>query len=143
VKVLLDTNVVSELRKGPRCNQQVAEWFVAIAAEDIYLSVLTIGELRKGVELIRRRDARGAEGLDAWLQKLVLGHAARILILDRPIAEQWGRLNVPDPLPVVDALIAATALVHGMTLASRNAKDMARTGVRWLNPFTGERGESG
>jgi predicted nucleic acid-binding protein len=101
----------------------------------MFLSVLTIGEIRKGVESIRRRDPESAGVLDAWLAELVEGNAARILLVDRSIAEEWGRMNVPDPLPVVDGLLAATARVHDLTLASRNVKEVARTGIRCVDPF--------
>lgn len=132
---LLDTNVISELRKGERCHPSVARWYSSLDPEEVFLSILTLGELRKGVELIRRRDRGAAERLDAWLVLLAFEQAERILPVDLAIAERWGRLNVPDPLPVVDGLLAATALVHDLTLATRNVADVARTGVRWVNPF--------
>lgn len=133
---LLDTNVVSELRKGGRCNPGVASWFAEIPPEKIYLSVLTVGEIRKGIENIRRRDEQAAEALETWLGELVATHSDRILPVDEVIAERWGRLNVPDPLPVLDSLLAATASVHGLTLVTRNVKDVKRTGVDCLNPFS-------
>lgn len=132
---LLDTNVISELRKGERCHPSVARWYSSLDPEEVFLSVLTLGELRKGVELIRRRDGGAAERFDAWLVLLAFEQAERILPIDLVIAERWGRLNVPDPLPVVNGLLAATALVHDLTLATRNVSDVARTGVRWVNPF--------
>jgi toxin FitB len=135
VSYLVDTNVVSELRKGRRCNPGVAAWFSGVSSEEIYLSALTVGEIRKGIESIRRRDAPSAEALDSWLQELAATHADRILEIDRGIAEQWGRFNVPDPLPVIDSLLAATAHVHGLTLVTRNLDDVERTGVLCLNPF--------
>jgi toxin FitB len=141
VSYLFDTNVLSELRKGERCHPSVVAWFSSLEPHEIYLSVLTVGELRKGVELIRRRDPRAAESLDVWLQELASSYADRILAVDQEIAERWGRLKVPDPLPVIDSLLAATAIVRSMTLATRNVLDIARTGVRWVNPFTAE--ESG
>jgi len=133
---LVDTNVISELRKGQRCNPGVASWFAEIAAEEIYLSALTVGEIRKGIESIRRRDEERAQALDAWLGELLESHADRILPVDEVIAEVWGRFNVPDPLPVLDSLLAATASVHGLTLVTRNLKDVERTGVECLNPFS-------
>ncbi len=132
---LLDTNVISELRKGERCDANVARWCQSVADEEIFLSVLTIGELRRGVELIRRRDVTAAERLDAWLAEVSLEHAERIVPIDEGVAERWGRLNVPDPLPVVEGLLAATALTHDLTLATRNIKDVKRTGVSYVNPF--------
>ena len=133
---LLDTNVISELRKGRRCNPGVAAWFASVAPEDLYLSVLTLGEIRKGIENIRRRDPAAAEALDNWFHTLEASLSDNLLPVDRDIAEQWGRFNVPDPLPMLDSLLAATASVHGMTLVTRNLKDVERTGVECLNPFS-------
>jgi predicted nucleic acid-binding protein len=135
VKFLLDTNVIAELRKGARANAHVRSWFDTLDPDAIVLSVLTIGEIRRGIESVRRRDAATAKTLERWLRRLVAEHGDRILPVDLPIAEEWGRPNVPDPLPVIDALLAATAKVHGLTLVTRNVKDVARTGVEWLNPF--------
>lgn len=136
---LLDSNVISELRKGPRCDARVAAWFAGVEDEDVFLSPLTLGELRKGVELVRRRDPISADRLEAWLLDMASTHTDRILGVNERIADRWGRLNVPDPLPVIDGLLAATAIVHGLTLVTRNVPDIARSGVAWLNPFTGER----
>jgi len=135
VSFLLDTNLVSELRKGPRINAGVRAWFDAVDESDLFLSVLVVGELRQGVERIQRRDAPGARALSIWLERLIEQHADRILPVDIAIAELWGRLNVPDPLPTVDGLLAATALVNDLTLVTRNLADIARTGARTLNPF--------
>lgn len=132
---LVDTNVLSELRKGQRAHPGVIGWFATVSDDEIYLSVLTVGEIRRGVENIRRRDRPAARRLDSWLRRVVTAHEERILPIDRDVAEEWGRLNVPDPLPVVDGLIAATARVYGLTLATRNVKDVARTGVACVNPF--------
>ena len=132
---LLDTNVISELRKGQRCAPDVASWFAEVSSGEVYLSALTVGEIRKGIENLRRRDEQRAEALDAWLQELREVYSDRILPIDEAIAEQWGRFNVPDSLPVLDSLLAATASVHGLTLVTRNLKDVKRTGVDCLNPF--------
>ncbi len=132
---LLDTNVLSELRKKGRCHPGVALWFGSIGEDEVYLSVVVVGEIRRGIEAIRRRDRSAALALDRWVKKLVTLHALRILPVDMAVAEQWGRLNVPDPLPVVDGLLAATARVHGLTLVTRNTRDIERTGVPVLNPF--------
>ena len=131
---LLDTNVVSELRKGPRADPGVARW-AAGRRDEAWLSALTIGEIRRGIELRRRRDGVAARNMDVWLDGLLGAFESRILPFDARVAEAWGRLNVPDPLPTVDAMIAATALVHDLTLVTRNVKDVAGTGVRLLNPF--------
>ena len=136
---LLDTNVISELRKGDRADPNVVVWFSGLADEEILLSVLTIGEIRRGIESIRLRDSDAAAALDGWLHQLVAQHRDRILPIDQPIAGEWGRLNVPDPLPVVDGLLAATAKVRGLILATRNVKDIERTGARFINPFVPSR----
>jgi predicted nucleic acid-binding protein len=132
---LLDTNVISELRKGERADAHVTAWFADVAEEEIFLSVLTIGEIRRGIESVRRRDPDSAAALDRWLNLLSETHGDRLVPIDRAIAEEWGRLNVPDPLPVVDGLLAATARVLGLTLVTRNVADIAGTEVLVLNPF--------
>jgi predicted nucleic acid-binding protein len=131
---LLDTNVISELRKGERADPSVAAWFAGLSDEEIFLSVLTIGEVRRGVESVRRRDPDSAASLDSWLARLGEAHGDRILPVDRGIAEEWGRMNVPDSLPVVDGLLAATARVLGLTLVTRNVADVQGTGVTLLDP---------
>lgn len=129
---LLDTNVISELRKGERADADVVSWFAGLADEEVFLSVLTIGEIRRGIENVRRRDADSAAALDRWLALLSEAHGDRILPIDRAIAEEWGRMNVPDPLPVIDGLLAATARVLGLTLVTRNIADVKGTGVELL-----------
>lgn len=133
---LLDTNVLSELRKGERADANVRAWFGELADEEIYLSVLTIGEIRRGVENVRRRDPDAARALDSWLARLGEAYRDRILPVDRAIAEEWGRMNAPDPLPVVDGLLAATARVIGLTLATRNVADVDGAGVEFVDPFS-------
>jgi predicted nucleic acid-binding protein len=132
---LLDTNVISELRKGERADPNVAAWYADLADEEIFLSALTIGEIRRGVESVRRRDPDAAASLDSWLARLSEAHADRILSVDRAIAEEWGRMNVPDPLPVIGGLLAATARVLGLTLVTRNVADVNGADVEVLNPF--------
>jgi predicted nucleic acid-binding protein len=132
---LLDTNVVSELRKGERANARVLTWLEPLDGRDLFLSVLVAGELRQGVERLRLRDAVQAETLDRWLRRLVEDYASRLLPVDERVAELWGRLNVPDPMPAVDGLLAATAIVHDLTLVTRNVKHVERSGARLLNPF--------
>ena len=109
---LIDTNVLSELRKGARANANVRRWFDSLDENDIYLSVLVTGEIRRGIENIRRRDSRAAAALDAWLDKVVRAHADRVLSVDAAVADEWGRLDARGTLPVVDGLLAATARVH-------------------------------
>jgi predicted nucleic acid-binding protein len=132
---LVDTNVISELRKGERANPNVRNWFRSIGDAELYLSVLVIGELRQGVEGLRRRDPPAAAKLDRWLHELIERHADRTLPVDAAVADRWGPLNVPNPIPAVDGLLAATALVHSLTLVTRNVRDVRRTGVRHLDPF--------
>ncbi len=132
---LIDTNVISEFRKGKRCDKQVANWFASITDDEIFFSVLTIGELRRGIDRIQRRDKNSASALNRWLRGLIDASQDRILNVDRAIAEEWGRMNVPDPLPVIDSLLAATAKIHGLALITRNTKNIIRTGVSCLNPF--------
>jgi predicted nucleic acid-binding protein len=109
--------------------------WVAGRKDDAWLSVLTLGELRRGVELRRRKDEVAGRQLEVWLDGLIANFGTRILPIDNRVADLWGRLNVPDPIPAVDGLLAATALVHGLTLVTRNVKDVATTGVTVFNPF--------
>ncbi len=132
---LIDTNVISEVRKGARCDPGVSAWWAGVSDDEIYLSVLTTGEIRKGIENVRRRDPEGAASLEGWLYRILNDFADRVLSIDIPIADEWARLNVPDPLPVIDGLIAATAKVRGLIVVTRNTSDIERTGARVLNPF--------
>ncbi|MBI2355135.1 MAG: type II toxin-antitoxin system VapC family toxin [Deltaproteobacteria bacterium] len=132
---LIDTNVLSELRKGARMDANVRLWFDSIASEDIHISTLVLGEIRHGIELMRRRDEIGAERLENWLFS-VRGEAGdRILPVTAEIADCWGRMGIPDPISVIDGLLAATALHHNLTLVTRNVRDVMRTGAVLLNPF--------
>jgi toxin FitB len=132
---LLDTNVVSEPRKGRRADTNVMRWLSSVGTDELYLSVLVIGEIRQGIEGLRRRDPTQASDLESWLVGLRRGYADRIQSVDLEAAEEWGRMNVPDPISTRDALMAATAKVRNMTFVTRNTADVARTGVRLLNPF--------
>jgi toxin FitB len=139
VSYLLDTNVVSEIRKKAP-DPGVAAWFASVPADELFLSVLVIGEIRQGIERLARRDLAQAEIFEQWLNRLVHAYGDRIVPVTARVAEAWGRLNVPDPVdpvPVVDGLMAATALAHDWTLVSRNIADVASTGVRLLDPFSG------
>ena len=133
--LLIDTNVLSELRKGPRANSRVRAWFAEVEESSLFSSVLCIGEIRRGVETLRRRDAVSARALDRWLARLEKAYADRLLPVDRAVAEEWGRLDAAFGLPAVDGLLAATACVHDLVLVTRNTKDVSRTGVDLLNPF--------
>ncbi|MBI5443682.1 MAG: type II toxin-antitoxin system VapC family toxin [Deltaproteobacteria bacterium] len=135
---LVDTNVISEVRKSSRANPGVRAFFDRAVSEGIpvYVSVVTVGELRRGVELIRHRgDVVQAETLDAWLTQLLLDYEESILEFGEEAAQVWGRLRVPHPENALDKQIAATALVHDLTVVTRNDGDFAETGVRVLNPF--------
>lgn len=134
---LLDTNVVSEIRKKTP-DRGVATWFASVPADRLFLSVLVVGEISQGIGRLARRDPAQAEVFERWLSRVVEGYGDRIVPITVRIAELWGHLNVPDQIPVVDGLLAATALVHDWTLVTRNATDVASTGARLLNPFTGD-----
>ncbi len=116
-------------------------WLASVADDELFLSVLVLGEVRRGVESIRRRDPSSATALDSWLLRVVADYGSHILPVTTEIAEMWGRFNVPRTLPVVDSLLAATAHVHGLTLVTRNVRDVTSTGVPVLNPFL-PRGEA-
>ena len=139
---LLDTNVISEIRKRSP-DPQVLAWYNSLATAEIFISALTIGEIRQGIERLRRKDRDQAELLERWLEGLQLSYADHIIAVDAAVAEQWGRLNVPDPLPVIDGLLAATARAHGLTLATRNTADLAMSGVALVNPWDGPRATGG
>jgi predicted nucleic acid-binding protein len=132
---LLDTCVLSELRK-PNGNRGVAIWVAGIRPDEAFLSVLTLGEIRRGIELHRAKDARAAGALERWLLGLEAHYAERILPITAAIADRWGRLSLTQPIPVSDGLIAATGLEHRLTVVTRNVADFERSGVNTLNPFT-------
>jgi len=135
VNYLIDTNIISEVRRGKRCNPNVAGWYQSIADASLYLSVLVIGEIRKGVEIVRLKDAAQATALENWLIAVDRAFGERILPVDRAVAHEWGRLSARRPLPVIDGLLAATANVHRMILVTRNTVDISDLGVHILNPF--------
>ncbi len=135
---VLDTNVVSELRKVRlgKADKHVAEWADGVAASDLYLSVITVEELEIGTLLAERRDPVQGAMFRAWLEHYVLPvFAGRILPVDTAVARRSARLHVPDPRPLRDGLVAATALVHSMTVVTRNLADFEPTGVPLLNPW--------
>jgi predicted nucleic acid-binding protein len=135
VTYLLDTNVVSELRRA-RPDRSVLGWVETTATETTYLSVLVLGEIRQGVERIRGRDPGQATSLEGWLVTLEQAFSDRILAIDRVICHAWGRLSSADPLPPIDGLMAATALVHGLTVVTRDTRPFERVGVPHLDPWT-------
>jgi predicted nucleic acid-binding protein len=132
---LVDTNVLSELRK-PAPSPNVVGWYERVAPESIYVSVLVLGELRFGAERLRTRDPIRSAGLTSWLADLRERFADRVLPVSEEIAEAWGRLRVDGPLPVVDGLQAATALVLGLVVVSRDTMTAERLGVPWLDPWS-------
>jgi predicted nucleic acid-binding protein len=134
VSWLIDTNVLSELRKGVRAHAGVRAWFAGAQEGELFTSVLVLGEIRRGIESIRRRDAASALALEQWLDRLAIDFADRVLPVDARVADRWGSLNLPDPIPTVDGLLAATALVHELVLVTRNVRDVERSGVRLLDP---------
>lgn len=135
---LIDTNVISEARKGPRADAGVQAFWAAAALDDtpVFLAAITIGELRRGVELIRHRgDRPQALLLEQWLMAVLQTYGDRVLDLDGDAAQLWGRLRVPDPHNAIDKQIAAIALLHDLTVVTRNTADFTGCGVRLLNPF--------
>jgi predicted nucleic acid-binding protein len=134
VSFLLDTNVVSELRKS-QCDPAVAAWFASVSGEPHYISVLVLGEIRRGITRLQGRDAQQARVLEAWLDQLATRFASRVLPIDAAVADRWARFDPARPVPVQDGLMAATALVHDLTLATRNVNDVAGTDVRVVDPW--------
>jgi toxin FitB len=132
---LIDTNIISEVRRRDRCDPNVNAWYASADENDLYLSVLVTGEIRRGIELARRRDPVRAAVFEQWLADIETAFGARILPIDRAVADEWGRLSTVRSVPPVDGLLAATAKVHGMTLATRNEADVTGLGVAVLNPF--------
>jgi predicted nucleic acid-binding protein len=133
---LLDTNVLSELRKGKRCDSGVREWIEAAAAEDLFISVLVLGEIRQGIERIRLRDPEQGRALEKWMLWIASEFHDRLLPVDEKVADQWGRLGLQQPVPVLDAFLAAMALVHNLTVISRDEDGFRNTGVSVINPFS-------
>jgi toxin FitB len=131
---LIDSNVLSELRK-PKCVKQVTGWFRDRTPSELFTSVLVLAELRRGSLLVRRRDPVSADKLDRWISDLQIAFEDRVLVVSRAVADRWAELMVPDPVSVIDGLLAATALVHDLTLVTRNTKDVARTGANLFDPF--------
>jgi len=133
---LVDTNVISEARKGLKANLGVKEFFQKTDADDIYLSAQTIGEIRRGLENIRQRgDLPQSRKLEKWLDLVVDDYADRILSFDEECAQVWGRLMSPHPQHPIDKQIAAIALIHDLIVVTRNVDDFRGTGVEIKNPF--------
>jgi len=135
---LVDTNVISEARKGLRADPGVQAFWAEVSAKDVplFLAAITIGELRRGVDLIRHRgDRPQADRLERWLQQVLDHYGDRVLAFDADAAQLWGRLRVPDPHHAFDKQIAAIALLHDLTLVTHNMADFEGCGVRLVNPF--------
>ncbi|MFQ5954009.1 MAG: type II toxin-antitoxin system VapC family toxin [Kiloniellales bacterium] len=134
---LIDTNVVSETRKRVP-DAQVLAWLQQVDQKDLFISVLTIGELTKGVAKRGHTDPRAAAALEHWVRGIERLFSDHVIPIDSEIAAAWGRLDADTPLPVVDALLAATAKVHGLVLVTRNVKDFEQTQVRTINPWVSD-----
>jgi toxin FitB len=133
---ILDTNVISELRKGRKTDPNVKKWAEALPSASLYISVISLLELEIGILLIQRRDKEQGAILREWMDRHVLPtFSGRILAIDTAVAQRCATLHVPNPHADRDALIAATALVHGLTVATRNVTDFERTGVGVVNPW--------
>jgi predicted nucleic acid-binding protein len=135
VSYLIDTNIISEVRKGDRCDANVSAWYASIGDDDLFLSTLVLGELRKGVELARQRDRAKAAALENWLREVEIAFGGRVLGIDNAVSDRWGRMSAMRPIPVIDGLLAATALTYPLTLVTRNDRDRAGLGATVLNPF--------
>jgi len=134
---LIDTNVISEARRGPRADFGVRDFFHATDADETFLAAITLGELRRGIEKVRLLgDVPQARLLAQWLENVEQNFAGRILSFDADCAHVWGRLMTPHPQHPIDKQIAAIALIHDLTVVTRNAADFAGTGVKSLNPFS-------
>jgi predicted nucleic acid-binding protein len=135
VNVLVDTNVLSELRRGKRASPRVIAWFDAMVPENIFTSVVVLGEVRRGIELIARRDKPQADVLERWYVRMRQRLGPRVFDIDERTMSIWSRISVPDLLPAYDGLIAATALAHDLTVATANTADYRRAGVQVFDPW--------
>jgi toxin FitB len=136
VKFLLDTNIISEIRKRDRAHPNVVRSIARTPVEEIGTSVIVLAEIRRGIELKRRRDPEQARSLDRWFSQMRTRLENRVLPIDEPTAGTWALLALPNSLPLIDGLLAATAGVHGLTLVTRNVADIAQAGVLFLDPFS-------
>jgi predicted nucleic acid-binding protein len=136
VKFLLDTNVISEIRKRERAHPNVVRWVARTTVEEMGTSVMVLAEIRRGIELKRRSDPGQAKSLDRWFAQMRTRLGDRVLSIDEPIAQAWAFLEIPNRLPLIDGLLVATAKARGLTLVTRNVADIRRTGIAVLNPFS-------
>ncbi len=132
---LLDTNVLSELRKGSRCDKHVRAWARSVVGERHCISVLSLGEIRKGIEILRRKAPDQCPAFERWLERLQEDFDQDILPLSEEIADRWGRLESARSRPVIDGLLTATALVHNLIVVTRNTEDFSGSGVDLVDPF--------
>jgi len=131
---LIDTNVLSEVRR-PRRDPNVDRWLSMTRPSDLFVSVLTLGEIRRGIERLRARDEAQSAVFETWLGEVETVFDDRVLGIDGSVAQTWGRISASDPLPAVDGILAATALTHGLVVVSRDRRPFERVGVPWLDPW--------
>lgn len=136
MSLLVDTPVLLELRRGKRCHPRVRAFFDA-TEEDLFLSVLSLGELRAGIERVRMRDTKAARLWDRWLHQVTTDHSERVLPIDEAVVEEYGVLQASSPCPTREALLAATALAYDLTILTRSSDALERTGARVIDPFAG------
>jgi predicted nucleic acid-binding protein len=132
---LIDTNIISELRRGDRCDPNVEAWYESVAENELFLSSLVLGEIRKGIERTRPKAPNKAAALEVWLEQIKEAFEGRILSIDSAAADLWGRMSANRTIPVIDGLLAASAASNGITLVTRNERDIAGLGAALLNPF--------
>lgn len=132
---LLDTNVLSEFRKGQRCDENVRKWAESSVGDRHCISVLSLGEVRKGIENLRRKAPDQCPAFERWLEQLETQYERDILPVSGAVSDRWGRLMAEQTLPVIDGLLAATALEHRLTMVTRNIADFEPAGVEVINPF--------
>jgi predicted nucleic acid-binding protein len=136
VKFLLDTNVISEIRKRDRAHPNVVRWVHRTPVGEIGTGVLVLAEIRRGIELKRRIDPKQARLLDPWFSQMRTRLEDRVLPVDEPIAEAWAVMGIPNPRPLIDGLLAATAKARRLTLVTRNVADVSAAGISFLDPFS-------
>lgn len=133
---LIDTNVLSEIRKGQqRAQPEVYQWWQGMKDQELFLSVMTLGEIRKGIDRLGGRDVPQTLALERWLDEVKQTFRERVIDVSLAVAERWGKLQAIRAIPAVDALLAASALEHDLTLVTRNEADFDGLGIRVLNPF--------